>query len=851
MKHIGTIIFTLLLLLLPASLNAAGQFVSFKSGDLKLNNNGKVHIHVDANDCKGVAIAAANLATDINKVCGAETATTDKADAEIIAGTVGHSVEIDKMVKSGAIDGSALKGKREKYIITTVGGKVVIAGSDRRGTIYGIYELSRQIGVSPWYYWADTPVERHESIYINKGVYTDGEPAVRYRGIFLNDEAPCLTTWVKNTFGADYGGHDFYAKVFELILRLKGNFLWPAMWGWAFYADDPLNSKTADEMGVIIGTSHHEPMARNHQEWARNRDKYGAWDYATNQETVDRFFREGVERAKNTEDIITIGMRGDGDAPMGGEEGKDHEFVPQYQRMMKLMQKIIDNQRKIISDVTGRPAKERPQVWALYKEVLGYYDNGLKVPDDVTLLLCDDNWGNVRRVPTAKERKRKGGWGLYYHVDYVGGPRNSKWLCNTPPQNMCEQLTLAYDYGIDRLWILNVGDLKPMEYAISLFMDMAWEPKKHQAQSVTEHTADFCRQQFGDAQAEEAARILNLYLKYNGRVTAELLDKNTYNLETGEWRQVADEYMRLEAEALRQFITLPEEYRDTYRELILFPVQAMSNLYQMYYAQAMNNRLYQLGDPAANLWADRVAEAFRRDSMLCAQYNHDIAGGKWNGMMIQKHIGYTDWHDNFERDMMPEVHRIDGNAHGGFTHKAAGGYVAMEAEHYFSKADGGEAAWTVIPYMGRTLSGISLQPYTKPVDGASLTYRFTTPEKTGGDTKEVKVHIIVKSTLDFLNKGGLTYSVALDGGGPQTVNFNKNLNEEGDNTYTVYYPTVARRVVESVVTLPLGTGHDGTHELVITPNDPGIVFEKIVVDMGGYKPSYLFMDASVKERTKP
>lgn len=851
MKHIVTIISTLILLLAPTSSDAAERFVSFKSGDLKLNGKGKISIYVDANDCKGVSIAANNLASDINKVCGAETTTTTMTDAEIIVGTIGHSAEIDKMVKSNAIDKAALKGKREKYIITTIGGKVVIAGSDRRGTIYGIYELSRQIGVSPWYYWADTPIERHESIYINKGVYTDGEPAVRYRGIFLNDEAPCLTTWVKNTFGTDYGGHDFYAKVFELILRLKGNFLWPAMWGWAFYADDPLNSKTADEMGVIMGTSHHEPMARNHQEWARNRDKYGVWDYAKNQETIDSFFRKGMERAKNTEDIITIGMRGDGDAPMGGEEGKDHEFVPQYQRMMKLMQKIIDNQRSIISDVTGRPAKERPQVWALYKEVLGYYDNGLKVPDDVTLLLCDDNWGNVRRVPTAKERKRKGGWGLYYHVDYVGGPRNSKWLCNTPPQNMCEQLTLAYDHGIDRLWILNVGDLKPMEYAISLFMDMAWEPKKYQAQSVTAHTVDFCRQQFGDAQAEEAARILNLYLKYNGRVTAELLDKNTYNLETGEWRQVADEYMRLEAEALRQFITLPEEYRDTYRELILFPVQAMSNLYQMYYAQAMNNKLYKLGDPAANLWADHVAEAFRRDSMLCAQYNHDIAGGKWNGMMTQKHIGYTGWNDDFERDMMPEVFRIDGDTHGGFTHKAADGYVAMEAEHYFSKANAGEAEWTVIPYMGRTLSGISLQPYTKPVDGASLTYRFTAPQQAGNGASSVKVHIVVKSTLDYLDKGGLTYSVALDGGEPQTVNFNHNLNEENGNTYTVYYPTVARRVVESTVTLPFNGGHDGIHELTVTPNDPGIVFEKIVVDMGGYKPSYLFMEASEKERTKP
>ena len=309
--------------------------------------------------------------------------------------------------------------------------------------------------------------------------------------------------------------------------------------------------------------------------------------------------------------------------------------------------------------------------------------------------------------------------------------------------------------------------------------------------------------------------------------------------------------MRLEAEALRQFITLPEEYRDTYRELILFPVQAMSNLYQMYYAQAMNNKLYKLGDPAANLWADRVAETFRRDSMLCAQYNRDIAGGKWNGMMTQKHIGYTDWHDNFERDMMPEVFRIDGSAHGGFTHKASCGYVAMEAEHYFSKADAAEAEWTVIPYMGRTLSGISLQPYTKAVDGASLTYRFTAPEKAGGNAKEVKIHIVVKSTLDFLNKGGLTYNVALDGGEPQTVNFNKNLNEEGDNTYTVYYPTVARRVVESVVTLPLGDSRDGMHELTISPADPGIVFEKIVVDMGGYKPSYLFMDASEKERPMP
>ena len=246
---------------------------------------------------------------------------------------------------------------REKYVITTINNRVVIAGSDKRGTIYGVYELSRQLGVSPWYWWADAPVEQHSEAYVKHGVYTDGEPAVEYRGIFLNDEAPCLTSWVRNTFGTNYGDHHFYARVFELILRLKGNMLWPAMWQWAFYADDPENSRTADEMGVIISTSHHEPMARNHQEYARKRSEWGPWNYATNQKRLDQFFREGIERMKGTEDIVTIGMRGDGDEAMSDKTDT------------RLMERIVANQRKIIRQVTGRPAKETPQVWALYKEV--------------------------------------------------------------------------------------------------------------------------------------------------------------------------------------------------------------------------------------------------------------------------------------------------------------------------------------------------------------------------------------------------------------------------------------------------------------------------------------------------
>ena len=830
MKKLSLIITTVLLSVI---VHATESFVLFQPSADALPLQG-VTIGFSAQEHACVQRAAASLQADFERVTGVRPSASD--EPTILIGTVGVNKQIDQWVKQGVL--RDLKGKTEKYILKTIGNQLVIAGSDKRGTVFGIYELSQQIGVSPWYWWADVPVVKHTDLYIKKGEYTDGEPQVRYRGLFLNDEAPCLTTWVKNTFGTNYGDHRFYEKVFELILRLKGNFLWPAMWGWAFYADDPENLKTADAMGVIMGTSHHEPMARNHQEYARHRKEWGPWNYQKNKENLDRFFREGIERMKGTDDIVTIGMRGDGDEAMSEDADT------------KLLQTIVENQRKIIKQVTGRPAKETPQVWALYKEVLDYYDKGMRVPDDVLILLCDDNWGNVRRVPNAKERQHPGGWGLYYHVDYVGAPRNSKWLNVTPSQNMWEQLTLAADYGLDRMWILNVGDLKPMEYPITLFMDMAWNPRSVSRDVVATHTEPFCRQQFGDEQAAEAARILNLCCKYAGRTTAEMMDARTYNVATGEWRRVADDYMRLEAEALRQYLTLKPEYRDAYQQLILFPVQAMSNLYQMYYAVAMNRYLAQKNLPEANEWAQRAREAFRRDSLLCASYNHDIAGGKWNGMMIQKHIGYRSWNDDFPADRLPEIKTVsDGFPVGKYSFAMNNGFVAMEAEHYYDATPAKNAQWTVLPFVGRTLSGMTLMPYTEPVNGASLSYRFVvSPECVATQSQTtVKVHVVVKSTLDYLNKGGLTYSVVLDGSEPQVVNFNHNLNEAKENIYSIFYPTVARRVVESVVTLPFDVSKK-EHTLTLSPNDPAIVFEKIVVDTGGYQPEFLFGEESEKKR---
>lgn len=843
------IFFVSMALLSSLGMSAADQFVSFQKGDLLINRNNKIEIYMDANDCKGVSYAANALVKDIIKVSGSKAVLTsdaglkdknttrkDAADKNaagkptILVGTIGHSAAIDQLIRQKRINGNLLKGKREKFIITVVDGQLVIAGSDRRGTIYGIYELSQQMGVSPWYDWADVPVVHHDSIFVNKGVYTDGEPAVRYRGIFLNDEAPCLTSWVKNTYGTGYGDHRFYQRVFELVLRLRGNMMWPAMWGWAFYADDPENEKTADEMGVVMSTSHHEPMARNHQEYARNRKGWGPWNYQKNKENLQKFFREGIERMKGTEQIVTIGMRGDGDEAMSDEADT------------RLMTNIINDQRKIIADVTGKKASETPQVWALYKEVLDYYDKGMKVPDDVTLLLCDDNWGNVRRVPNAKERKHKGGWGLYYHVDYVGAPRNSKMLNVTPVQNPWEQLTLAYENGIDRLWILNVGDLKPMEYPISQFMDMAWNPRKYDVNNITRHTRNWCAQQFGESQADEAARILNLVCKYNGRCTPEMLDKNTYSLENGEWQEVVNQYLQLEADALRQYNSLPAAYHDAYRQIILFPIEVMSNLHQMYFAQAQNNTLYKQGNPKANVWADECERLFKRDSIICDYYNHKMSGGKWNGMMTQKHIGYTSWNDAFEKDTCPQLFRVSASEAPVIAEH--NGVVEIEAPFFASKTDAAPegkekegAKWVQIPFMGKSLAGMTLMPYTKGVKGASITYQFkmndlarNAASSNTTDSKKVRIHIITKSTLDYQNKGGMTYGVSVDGAKPTIVNFNQDLNEKPENIYSIYYPTVATRIIDKVIEVELPVTGDGIHTITLTPNDPAIIFEKIVID---------------------
>ncbi|WP_206081920.1 glycosyl hydrolase 115 family protein [Maribellus sediminis] len=830
----GRILMVLTLIQLTAllPLAAEAQFADNCISDVKEENSFTLFesekitpIVIDQEDFSGVAMVADWFINDLKLVSGKSGAIYRNALPEtneiVLVGTLGKNRWIDQLVKAGKIDISEFEGEWERSLTQVVENPfpgidkaLVLTGSDKRGTIYAMLNLSRDMGVSPWYWWADVPVEPKDALYVKAGRFITESPKVKYRGIFLNDEEPALGNWAREKFGGI--NHQFYVHVFELVLRLRGNFMWPAMWGKAFYDDDPENGVLADKLGIVMGTSHHEPLGRAQAEW----HKYGtgAWDYTKNEKVLTDFWTKGMERNKDYETLVTVGMRGDGDEAM--EEGTN----------IALLERIVKDQRKIISEVTGKKPEETPQVWALYKEVQDYYDKGMRVPDDVTLLLCDDNWGDVRKLPDINAPKHEGGFGMYYHFDYVGGPRNSKWINVTQIQRVWEQMNLSYSHGVDRLWVVNVGDLKPMEFPISFFLDMAWDPSQFNPQNLYAYTVSWSRQQFGEKYAEEAARIINLYTKYNHRVTPELLDDKTYSLENyNEFERVRDDYRNLAFDALRLYNIIPNEYKDAFDQLVLFPANATANLYEMYYAVAKNKQLIANGDFEANTWADVAEACFKRDSVLTVHYNQQIAGGKWNHMMDQIRIGYTYWQEprkakmpNVERLVLPEVSNAD------MIFKEADGYVSIEAENC-QKAKGSEnISWEVIPDLGKTTSAITTFPqnaYPKENEEIYLEYAIDF-----ASTGDFDVSVLVSPTLNFNANKGLRYAVSFDGEAEQIVNFNgKYRGELG--------PWQARRIIKSTTKHKIE--NTGVHRLRVRVLEPGIVLQKILIDTGGLKPSYL------------
>lgn len=909
-------------------------------------------IYVDPSDHAGVIRATKDLQSDIALVSGSTPAMAhgkgSLGSRAIIIGTIGKSPLIDQLIRSGKISVSSISGQWESFLIQVVAKPLpgvttglVIAGSDKRGTIYGIYDLSEQIGVSPWYWWADVPVQHKDALFVKPGAYIQGPPAVKYRGIFLNDEAPSLSGWVDEKFG-NYN-HQFYEKVFELLLRLKANYLWPAMWNNAFNEDDPLNPKLADEYGIVMGTSHHEPMLRAQQEWKRHGK--GPWDYTRNSEVLQKFWDEGIERNKNYESIITLGMRGDGDMPMSESSN------------VALLERIVDDQRKIIASRINKDLSAVPQDWALYKEVQEYYEKGMRVPDDVTLLWCDDNWGNVRRLPTEEERKRRGGAGVYYHFDYVGDPRSYKWLNTIPITKVWEQMNLSYEYGADRIWIVNVGDLKPMEFPIEFFLTMARDPHRWPKERISEFTRRWAEREFGTEYAPAIAGVISKYTKLNGRRKPELLEPTTFSLvDYQEADRVLAEWQSITSEAERIYGSLPENMRDAFYELVLYPTKASALVTELYITAGKNRQYAVQGRASTNDLAAKVRSLFQADAELSQSYNHTLAHGKWDHMMDQTHLGYTfwnqppvnvmppvqevqipdkadmgiavegsgmpwlnvfheptlpsfdifnqqrrfvdvfnrgkapfefsattsdpwihvsPWHGTVEKDQRVWV-SVDwekaplGSADGSVTIAGpdsrrttvkvhlfnpqsptrstlrgfveADGYVSIEAEHYTRKNDAGDVRWEKIDDYGRTLSSMTIFPataksLTPPANSPNLEYLMYLfhPGK-------VEVEAILAPTLNFVPGRGLRYAISFDDQPPQVIDAlaQNSVRDWGQSVEDSVRKVKSAHTVENV----------GYHTLKFWMVDPGVVLQKLVVNLGGVKPSYLGSPESYRNPTE-
>ena len=816
--------------------------------------NGKVSpIIIDRHDWKGVARAADDLADDIRKVTGTKAEVVIgkmPKNGSIIVGTIGKSKQIDALIVKHKIDVSQVRGQWESYLIDLVDGNLVIAGSDKRGTIYGIYEISKKIGVSPWYWWADVPVHHQDCLYYTDGRIVQPSPKVKYRGIFINDEWPSFGGWTKTHFGGQ--NSKVYTHMFELLLRLKANYLWPAMWDSKFNEDDPQNPLLADEYGIVMGTSHHEPMMRAHKEYTSRRNEVGPWDYSINKERLDKFFREGMVRNKDYENLVTIGMRGDGDVAMGKGDDADN---------MKTLEKVIENQRKIISDIYGR-ADAVPQLWAIFTEVQRYYDAGFNVPDDVTLLLCDNNWGYIRRTAPANERQRKGGVGLYYHIDMNGGPWNDRWVNTSPIPKLREQLHLAYQSGIDRIWIINVGDLKPKELPIDFIMNYAWNPDAIKAGDEKAYVRQWASGIFGEDVADDVTDILVKYPKYNLWRKAEVQVPGIFSIEnynecnrvTMLWRQLAEQ-----AEALR--MRIPAEVQDAYYQLVYYPAVASACVAEIYNAVTQNHFYAERGDVRANAFADRAKELFTKDSLLTEYYNHQMAGGKWNGMMRDKHIGYQQWFMP-ERNQLPDLRYVpqrDARPSKPLLPIATEEY-GIEAIHYSRCVPSNGISWQLLPDLGRGEGCMGSDHVVAASDetgnGPRLEYDIDITR-----TGRIKIAIGILPTQDVRPERGLRIGVQMDNGDikmidarrglvdtfdeytPKNLSRSKKLKplpEPGTMALNGYKQLRRNEVFDNIRWLDASFDikATGKHTLKLIMIDPEIVVERLVVNPDDNRYSY-------------
>ncbi len=638
----------------------------------------KTRLYVEKDAMPGVKRVMNKLAGDFEMVfgekpavneCDADILFSDEKNASeknvrIIAATLGSSDFLDKLIAAGRFDSSAIKDKWEVYSFGVLNTEnentqtLLIAGSDKRGTIYGIFHLSELLGVSPWYWFADCTPLKKDNIEITDGYSMISKiPSVKYRGFFINDEWPAFGNWTFEHFGGFTA--EMYDHVFELLLRLKGNYLWPAMWTSNFSLDGPglENARLADEYGVVMSNSHHEPCLRHSEEWdlIKGEDTpYGtAWNFDKNREGLTNYWRGGLERNGKFENIITMGMRGERDSEVLGATATLKDNID-------YIKDVVTTQNQLIKETISEDLDSVPRMIAIYKEVEKYFHGdenaeGLKHwdgLDGITCMLCEDNFGNLRTLPEEWHRDRKGGWGMYYHFDYHGDPISYEWINSTHISRTCEQMSQAYDYGIREIWIVNVGDLKPQEFPLSYFLDLAYDidkwgqENKKVVKEYTEHFVDVNFPSFNEADKHKTGELLDGYTHLNYTRKPEALNPDVYDpVSYGESEKVAVKATILQGIAAKMWSGLSDDcLKDAFYQLVYYPVTAAANLIKMQLFAGKNHFLAGIGAMKANEYAAEIRKCIDRDRELVSEY-HSINGGKWNGMMLSEHIGFTHWND--------------------------------------------------------------------------------------------------------------------------------------------------------------------------------------------------------------
>ena len=813
-----------LLMLCWSMMSSAADFCIARNGQTAT-------IVVDGNDWTGVVRAAHDLADDIGRVCG--TAATVKPGTKaksgsIVVGTIGESRLIDQLIEKKKIDVSQVQGQWESYLIDVVDGRLVIAGSDRRGTIYGIYDISQRIGVSPWYWWADVPVKHSDEVNYRDGRHVQPSPTVKYRGIFINDEDWGLKPWASKNYEQELGdiGPRTYGRVCELLLRLKANMLAPAMHSCtgAFYSH-PESKAVCDSFGIVITTSHCEPLLLNNaaqSEWDQQRD--GDWNYKTNSKTILKKWDDRLAEASQYENIYTVAMRGLHDAGLRGN-------LPMEERV-PLIEQVIKDQRDLLRKHQaysppapwrgdGHPG-EAPQIFVPYKETMDIYENGLRVPEDITLVWVDDNYGYLKRVSNPEEQKRSGRSGVYYHLSYLGAPHDYLWLNTTSPVLMYEELTKAYANGADRYWLLNVGDIKPMELGIQTFMDMAWNINAFNFENVNRHQSRMLADIFGKEHEQAFQSLLDCYYRLAWSRKPEFMgweyewdDKAHTGLKPTDFsfQNYADAQQRLaDYESISQEVEKLDDGSASFYELVRFPVQAAYQMNRKFLMAQLNQELLAQGMTAQANWAAHQSQqSFDSINALNRLYN-ELFDGKWRHMMTLP-PGYCALYHQ-----MPSITYTEGAAEEAVDLTPR--HTPLEGCHVidltaFEQKDGNS----------RIISGIGYDWQSLLLGEA--TFRFPA---VSSDTVEVTIYALPFWPL-YAGKSN-AISVTIDTAAPQMI----------ENRFKEYDRTWKDQVMRNGSIGRLRFAVDKSkpyHTIRFAALDEGQMLQRVIIDWGGLKPTYV------------